>query len=210
MKHIRFDWAIKKIVETQLHQKFVASFLSFLIRDGKCLKNREKIFLHGQALKDGPLLGQIPNSPAGTTVHGHGGHILAGELGGARGGANQADQHVETGGFASPVGTQKAYDLSRPNTKIDPVNDVPLPVALDQTGAGQEEVPGHRGTGGEDYFGFLTQGAFCSITRLAPSVSILSSSGKRMILSANTVLSWETALGCFVTFSRVSFFSFIL
>jgi len=151
----------------------VTSLLSFLICNGKRLQNGHQVFLDGESSKDGFFLGQVADPPTGPTVHGHSRDIFTGKLDGPRRGLYESDQHVETGGFPGPVRSQKSHNFPGADAQVDAIDDIAIPIPFHQTITGKNGVA-RRGLSWGVLF--LAQG-FCSITRLAPSVSILSSSG---------------------------------
>jgi hypothetical protein len=53
------------------------------------------------------------------------------------GGADQSHQHVKTGGFTGTVWTQEAHHFTGPDTKINSIDNISVPIPFDEAVAGQ-------------------------------------------------------------------------
>src|SRR5271157_5076564 len=92
--------------------------------NGLGFEYRENVVFHRQFAEDGRLLRQIAYTEvAGAQVHRNIGNVLIVDYHPACVGGNKTDDDVETGGFAGPVGAQKAYHFTLFQAEADTVDD---------------------------------------------------------------------------------------
>jgi hypothetical protein len=102
--------------------------LADIEREG--LKDSHEVFFDGEFAEDGGFLGEVADAAAGALVHGEVGDFFFVELDDPGIGTDEADDHVEAGGFAGSVGAEEADDFSLLHGDGDVVDDLAASIAL--------------------------------------------------------------------------------
>ncbi len=83
----------------------------------------EDVLADGEFAEDGFFLGEVAHAEAGADVHGFGSGFVAVEDDAAGIGTDEADDHVEGGGFAGTVGAEEADDFALFDLDVDAIDD---------------------------------------------------------------------------------------
>ena len=108
------------------------------------LENGLHVFFHREAPEDGVFLRQVGNAEAGAAMDWQMGQLGAVELDAARVRGDQADDHVEAGGFSGAVRPEQANDLAARDLERDVAHDSTALVVLEQVFRAQQA---HRAGG---------------------------------------------------------------
>ena len=96
------------------------------------LEDRHDVVGYRELAEDRGFLGQIADAGASPLMHGGAGQVVVidGHATGIR--AHEADDHVERGRLAGPVGAQQAYDVTLADFQRDVLDDLATLVGLGQ------------------------------------------------------------------------------
>src|SRR5690606_21389447 len=106
------------VADLQFVQQRLELFLDLGFRQGLAVgvdlqfEHGADVLLDGQAPEYRGVLRQVRQAHARPLVDGHGGDRGVVDLDAARIGGHEADDHVEAGGLAGPVGAQQPHDLA--------------------------------------------------------------------------------------------------
>ena len=94
-----------------LHEFVRARFAFGFVEVGGEFEDGEDVVAHAEFAKDAGFLRQVGEAELGAAVHGQRGDVLAVQEDAATVGADEADGHVEAGGFPRAVRAEQADDL---------------------------------------------------------------------------------------------------
>ena len=105
--------AVAQVLDVEFGQQFVPSLQPLLLVQVRAgLEDGHEVLADSQFPEDRGLLGEVAYPAAGPLVHGQGGYILVVDGYRAAIGTDDADDHIETGGLAGPVGAQQSDHLA--------------------------------------------------------------------------------------------------
>jgi len=102
--------------------------LADIEREG--LKDGHEVFFDGEFTEDGGFLGEVADASPGALVHREVGDFFFVELDDAGIGTDEADDHVEAGGFAGSVGAEETDDFTLLDGDGDVIDDLAATIAL--------------------------------------------------------------------------------
>ena len=111
------------MVDAKPREKLFAAVLAGFLGRASGLEDGKDVFLYGELAEDRLLLGKVTHAMARTLIHGHLSDILIAEKDLTAIRTHQPDDHVESGGLAGAVGSEKTDNLAFFDIDIHPIHN---------------------------------------------------------------------------------------